>query len=145
MESLTPRPTSVDDLESEAHARTTDPTTSHLAAATVDLTRRQLQVLQAFREKATDDSTNLFPTGDDDLGFTDEEMVAYVQSRTTAGKVPSPSGLRTARKALVDAGLLEKYPSTGETGDGSLRKTALGNWAYVWVLTQAGRDFEVPQ
>lgn len=153
MESPTPRPpTGVDELDSDTHARRDDPWPSHAAAAKVDLTRRQVQVLRAFQEKEADDRDVIegmerFVTS----GLTDEELVKRVQAVARARavsddvKLPSPSGLRTARKALFDAGLVERYPSTGEVGDGSLRKTELGNWAFVWVLTQAGRDFEVPQ
>lgn len=142
MDSLTP--TQVDELEREAHARATDPITSHLAASTVDLTRRQIQVLEVFRADDGRDDRH-FIENRRDGGFTDEEMVRAVQtSQSIEGqKMPSPSGLRTARKALVDAGLLERAALLGQGP--ALRKTVLGNWAYVWVLTEAGRAFQVPQ
>ena len=144
MDSLTPHPTptGVEDLERQAHARATDPSTSHLAAATVNLTKRQIQVLEAFRDKerAFRESPGANWGRRPILeGFTDEEMVEYAQgeARLMGSKVPSPSGLRTARKALTDAGLIDHAP------DRRLRKTALGNDAFVWVLTQAGRDFDL--
>lgn len=145
MESLTPRPpTGVDELDSTAHARSTDPITSHLAAAKVDLSRRQVQVLRAFQEKATDDHEVIggFEAFRPPPGLTDEELVKRVQERVVARsspgvKVPSPSGLRTARKALQEARLVEKHETT--------RQTTLGNYAHVWVLTEAGRAFVVPQ
>lgn len=141
MESLTPRPpTGVDELDPDAHARRDDPWTSHAAAVTVNLTRRQVQVLEAFQWKDRTVSAVV------SLGLTDEEMVTWVHDHPprvgppsqAMQKKPSPSGLRTARKALLDAGLVAR-------AEGYLRRTTMGNWAFVWVLTEAGRAFQVPQ
>jgi hypothetical protein len=77
-----------------------------------------------------------------EAGLTDEEMVERVHSwsrhtaTAAASKLPSPSGLRTARKALQRAGLVEP--------NGSRRPTTLGNEADVFVLTDAGRRFTIP-
>lgn len=123
------------DLESTAHARTGDPQTSHDAAATVDLTRRQVQVLDAFQVRYAYHQ---------DRGFTDEEMVADVTNAARhAGqtKLPSPSGLRTARKALQRAGLVE---AVHDHAGPLYRETTLGNVAQVFNLTEAGRAFVLP-
>ena len=125
----------VADLESTAHARTEDPQTSHDAAASVDLTRRQVQVLDAFQVRYAYDPGR---------GFTDEELVQDVQNAArSAGlsKIPSPSGLRTARKALVRAGLVEVRLDHDAP---AYRQTSLGNDAQVFVLTGAGRAFVIP-
>jgi len=126
--------TAAADLESTAHARTSDPTTSHLAAAQVNLTRRQVQVIDAFQVRYAYDAGR---------GFTDEEMVADVQNaERTAGstKLPSPSGLRTARKALERVGLVE---AVRDDAGPLYRETSLGNVAQVFNLTEDGRRFRV--
>ena len=122
------------DLESTAHARTEDPQTSHAAAATVDLTRRQVQVLDAYQVRYAYHASR---------GFTDEEMVADVQNAARAAgqtKLPSPSGLRTARKALERVGLVE---AVRDNAGPLYRETTLGNVAQVYNLTEAGRRFRL--
>lgn len=127
--------TTAADLESTAHARTSDPATSHAAAKTVDLTRRQIQVLDAFQVRYAYDPGR---------GFTDEELVRDVQNAARAAgvtKIPSPSGLRTARKALQRAGLVEEKVEYDVL---VYRRTELGNDAQVFVLTEDGRAFVIP-
>lgn len=114
--------TTVEDLDATAHARTEDPQTSHLAAASVNLRGLQVRVLTWFQEKA-----GFFPHD-----ATDEEMVEAIQA-DTLGTAPSPSGLRTARKALERKGLLVATEDR--------RKTRRGQLADVWTLTRAGRKF----
>ena len=78
-----------------ARARTTDPITSHEAAAGVDLIRSQMLVLTFCREYMGE-------------YFTDKGLVSTyrrVQPHTAYPPV-SDSRLRTARKELVDAGLI---------------------------------------
>jgi hypothetical protein len=97
-----------------ARARSTDPMTSHAAAASVgDLRPNQRAVLGLLR---------CHPGG-----LTDEQMVVHYQdSRRGHPEVPAQteSGLRTRRKELVDAGLVV---DTGEK-----RKTAAGRATKVW-------------
>lgn len=84
-----------------ARARKTDPETSHEAAASVsDLRRSQQEVLEAVRdlEHATDD-----------------EIFAYLNAK---GVLMSPSGARTRRKELVDAGLVRDSGFPGRTASG---------------------------
>lgn len=136
METLTPLPTpptSVGDLDPalpSGYHGDPPPDPPRLRA-------RMVQALQAFRRQDDPSRTGLL------VGMTDEELVASVQdsvrwsSYGNVPKLPSPSGIRTARKDLERAGLVEKAEA--------LRPTALGNQAFVFVLTQAGRDFELPQ
>lgn len=104
----------------EAHARHTDPETSHLAAAALPadtITARQLAVLAVFCVRSA---------------MTDEQMLdQYQQSRPLLDlPVQSQSGLRTRRSELVHAGLLR---------DSGLRSlTASGRQAIIWTLTGAG-------
>lgn len=75
-----------------AHARTTDPETSHEAAETVDVRTSQAEVLRLL-----------------ELGpATDEELAGRAYRK---GVRMSPSGLRSRRAELVDKGLAEH---TGE-------------------------------
>lgn len=90
-----------DDLE--AHARRTDPDTSHAAAAGVDVRKARDIVLAVMREHGP---------------MTDERLVIL-----THGKM-SGSGARTRRSELTRAGLVQ------DTGD--RRQMASGNMAKVW-------------
>jgi hypothetical protein len=72
----------------EAHARATDPATSHEAARSVKVRESQRQVLALLR---------LGPA-------TDQELATRAYER---GLRISPSGLRSRRHELVDAGLVE--------------------------------------
>lgn len=78
-----------------AVARHTDPITSHEAAAGVDLIRSQMLVL-TFAHR-------YLPAY-----FTDKALVAGYRKIASAGGQPllADSRLRTARKELVDAGLI---------------------------------------
>ena len=97
-----------------ARARTSDPDTSHWAAASVGPLRpNQRAVLTLLRNHPA--------------GLTDEEMVErYQESRRGNPHVPAQtsSGLRTRRKELVDAGLVA---DTGEK-----RRTVAGRATKVW-------------
>ena len=105
------------DQMASAHARRSDPLTSHLAAASVmDLTATQLYILESFGNGN---------------GFTDDELIKYYGS--TYGRVhpASDSSIRSRRSELVDRG---KLVDTGRT-----RPTAFGRASTVWDL--AGRLF----
>lgn len=118
-----------------AEARRSDPATSHEAAkvATGSLRRRMADVLQTFQWAATEAAkTPATPF----LGMTDEELA---RSFAAYGFKGSPSGVRTARKDLCRAGLLEPR-MIGTVED--TRPTALGNPAIVYVLTDAGAAFD---
>jgi hypothetical protein len=119
-----------------ALARGSDPATSHEAAkvATGSLRRRMADVLQTFQWRATECAK----TPDDPFeGFTDEEMA---MAFNRYGFVGSPSGIRTARKDLERAGLLEPR-MIGDVEE--TRPTRLGNPAVVYVLTDAGAAFDL--
>ena len=87
------------DLDLFARARTTDPVTSHEAAAraTVKLRASQLAVLRLFEAHQ--------------VAMTDPEMIEKYSRFTTMlpDRYPkqSTSGLRTRRKELCNAGLIE--------------------------------------
>lgn len=72
----------------QAHARLTDPDTSHAAAASVNVRHSQQQVLALLREGPA----------------TDHALADRAYRR---GVTISPSGLRSRRSELVDAGLVE--------------------------------------
>lgn len=78
-----------------AHARSTDPSTSQIAALKVssNLSENQQSVLEAFIEGGA---------------MTDVELVRFYQSNTGSFFWPlqSESGLRTRRKELTDVGLI---------------------------------------
>ena len=80
-----------------AHARTTDPITSHEAAAGIDLIRSQMLVLTFCREYMGE-------------FFTDKNLAATYRRVVEVGGAQLPpvsdSRIRTARKELVDAGLI---------------------------------------
>lgn len=98
--------------EMRAHARNTDPTTSHAAARSVrnqtDTHERILDLLERFGDA------------------TDEELVIYWRQMRDLADWPaiSPSGLRSRRAELVDLGLVV---DTGRRG-----KTASGRSCIVW-------------
>jgi len=99
-----------------AHARRTDPETSHEAAGRLkqeDLSRGQKRVLCVMHEAA--------PATDEVL------LEASVALRVKI----SPSGFRTRRTELVAKGLVED--------SGGRRDTKFGNPAIVWRLTRKGR------
>lgn len=94
-----------------ARARTTDPDTSHAAAASitgVQLRESQLSVLRLFRL----------------IGDMTDEQLLDAAGRNSVRQ--SPSGLRTRRRELVDLGRLR------DTGDRVLLNT--GRRAIVWGL-----------
>lgn len=94
-------------------ARTTDPVTSHVAAdAIAGVTDVQARIIQLL--------TNLGPMTDDELGVQYRHRVPLGWPET------SPSGLRTRRRELVDAGLVHDTKTT--------RPTAGGNPATVWGI-----------
>lgn len=80
-----------------AIARHTDPVTSHEAAEGVDLIRSQMLVLTFAREYMGD-------------YFTDKNLAATYRRVVEVGEAQLPplsdSRIRTARKELVDAGLI---------------------------------------
>jgi hypothetical protein len=89
-----------------AHARRTDPRTSHAAAASVDVTAGQQHVL------------DLLAAGP----ATDEDLVARAR---TAGILISDSGVRSRRAELVRAGRVT------EAGIGT---TTSGRKSTVWAV-----------
>lgn len=96
-----------------ARARTTDPATSHAAAASIaDLRASQAAVLAMF----------IF-YGE----LYDQQLVERYQ-REEREPMQSESGLRTRRRELCDAGLIERTNRTVRLPSG--RKS------YVWRLTQ---------
>ena len=103
-------------LFGEAHARATDPDTSHAAAASIDpdrLRASQRAVLECLNEHGP---------------LTDYMLFArYVTYRAVNGwPQQSPSGFRTRRRELVDAGLV--------VSDGKLPLPS-GRMSYVWRAT----------
>lgn len=107
-----------DAVPTEAHARTSDPVTSHAAAAWLDedtLRESQRAVLGAFGVRAQ---------------MTDTDLIRfYLQDRMRRGwPSQSTSGLRTRRRELVDGKLLRD----------SGRKVVLesGRKSIVWEKTR---------
>lgn len=97
-----------------AHARRTDPETSHAAAASVaDLRTSQKAVLRVLRSRPS-------------AGFTDEELVFHYQAKRVSVDHPrqSESGIRTRRAELVAAGLVEHRDTK--------RLLRSLRWARVW-------------
>lgn len=110
-EPLPMRPPIPTALASRAYARSSDPGTSHAAAASIpvgELRESQQAVLALLREVGP---------------LTDDEILECYQ-----GRLPwqSPSGLRTRRAELVDAGFVK---DTGERR--TLRSRRL---AIVWAV-----------
>lgn len=98
-----------------AHARRTDPETSHAAAASLTptaLRASQSEVLNILRQ-----------------GPMHDQRIAQVAMDWHTKQ--SPSGLRTRRRELVDAGLVE---------DSGRRETLTSGYkSVVWQLTAQGR------
>lgn len=103
--------------EPHAHARRTDPTTSHEAARSVrELRYSQSDVLALFEIHSGFDSTA--------LRLTDEAMISRARQR---GILQSDSGLRTRRSELVTAGLLRD--------SGARALTRSGRRSILWERT----------
>lgn len=109
-------------LATRARARNTDPSTSHAAAASIaaeELRLSQEAVLAVFK------SNHNFPHG-----LTDPEVAeVYFEARERdphSYPHQSPSGLRTRRREVTDAGLL--------VDTGHKRQLSSGRWAIVWGL-----------
>jgi hypothetical protein len=100
------------DYDMKARARTSDPTTSHEAAASVkELTQKQTAVLDLFRARGP---------------MTDEQLVlAYREAEMSSDATPkqAPSGIRTRRNELVQRRLLARV---------AYRRTESGRRAIVW-------------
>jgi hypothetical protein len=103
-----------------AHARTSDPGTSHAAARSITpetMRASQRAVLRIFERQGA---------------MTDEQLAKEYDHRFTwePSLFPrqSPSGLRTRRKELTDAGLLRD--------SGIRRKLYSGRLAIVWEIPE---------
>lgn len=100
-----------------ARARATDPDTSHAAAASVTkLTTKRLEVLRVLKLMGTPAS--------------DEQLVAFYPR--AAFEPQSVSGIRTRRRELADAGLVEQVSERGVT--------VSGRSACRWQPTPAGLE-----
>lgn len=96
----------------EAHARRTDPDTSHAAARSVTGIRpSQVAVLKVLRQRLAGRGT--------------DEQIAEAYANCSGVPLQSPSGLRTRRHELVERGLL------ADSGDRIRLRT--GRMAIVWV------------
>lgn len=109
-------------LPTTARARRTDPDTSHEAAERVNA--RHMTAIQ----------TRILRIGYHQAAFTDEWLAdAWGRYNGVWGHIRvSPSGLRSRRAELVDAGLLED--------SGARDRTAAGRACILWRITQAGLD-----
>jgi hypothetical protein len=94
----------------EKMTRWSDPVTSLLAAASVDLTKGQKIVMSAFRTRRS---------------MTDDELIAQVAK---LGLKLSPSGCRSRRKELVEMGLIRD--------SGVKEQTASNRSTIVWELAE---------
>jgi hypothetical protein len=104
--------------EEHAHARSSDPITSHLSARSVtELTAKQTAVLDAFKSCLPDKLT------DEELIIRYSELHAGFQDLYPR---QSDSGLRTRRSELVTKGRLKD--------SGHRSKTKAGRSTIVWVL-----------
>lgn len=103
-------------------ARSTDPTTSHLAAASVQhLPESRQAVLRVFTDAAREHDVR---------AMTDEELVlAYTHHEYQPRQ--SESGIRTRRRELADAGYLV---DTGQRG-----RTTSGRSSIMWGLARPPR------
>ncbi|QEA10828.1 hypothetical protein [Mycobacterium phage Weirdo19] len=101
----------------EARARTSDPETSHAAAGS----------LTPDRIRASQQAV-LVELGRHRFGLTDHELVEAYTDAAEVGRVPmqSPSGIRSRRHELVDAGLV--------VDTGARIKLASGRNAIVWAV-----------
>jgi hypothetical protein len=102
-----------------AHARKSDPYTSHLAAAAVvmDTTTLQIRILSVFEYAMN--------------GLTDEELVKNYQRMWGVSFPATDSSIRSRRSELVNKG---NVIDTGKT-----RLTKAGNKSIVWSIE--GRMF----
>ena len=100
-------------------ARTTDPSTSHEAAARADLNGSEAEVLEILRRGT--------PLTDQSIFFVHQDNLKRARGALFPRKVRSysESRLRTARKELQRRGLVEW---TGET-----RKLSSGRSSRVWM------------
>lgn len=89
----------------KAHARTTDPRTSHEAAAGVDLARAQYAVLTFIKGRMP-------------ASFTDKDLVAEYSSHAGEPGVPplTDSSIRSRRCELARRGHLEVVGTVNRTG-----------------------------
>lgn len=96
------------------HARTTDPVTSHEAAASVkNLTATQEVIMEIFRKTA--------------VALTDESLVLlYYRERAHGAPYSSESGIRSRRAELTQIGKLRD--------SGNRSKTITGRNAILWEL-----------
>ena len=97
----------------EAHARWSDPETSHEAASSVEVTSGQTTVLRLMR-------SIIAPV-------TDEQLVRHIVQR---GIPLSPSGARSRRAELVEKGLV--------AWNGTFQLLDSGRRARVWYVTVKG-------
>ena len=105
-----------------AHARNTDPETSHEAAESIDnLTERQTAVLVILEEFGGQ--------------LADHELVRQYEKHGSWYSVPkqTPQSIRSRRSELVKRGLVDHWP-------GNFVKTESGRRARVWAVTDAGRE-----
>lgn len=111
-----------DVMDGKAYARVTDPAESVQAADSVDVPRGRRIVLRAFYQA-------LLEAGEDDLpqaDVTDEMVYGYCQR---SGWLISPSGCRTRRHELQEAGYIMQTRSI---------PTFSGRKAATRMLTPAG-------
>lgn len=106
-------------LALDAHARTSDPDTSHAAAASIErhgLRAAQLAVLACLRERGA---------------MTDEMLAHHYEKMWRHRDWPQqrPSGLRTRRSELAAVGLV--FDSEHRV------KLASGRYGIVWAARQA--------
>jgi hypothetical protein len=110
-------------LSLEAHARTTDPLTSHLAAEQVgELRDKQIAVLRVLRKLC--DATH-------------EELVDAYCDLADVGAVPrqSPSGIRSRCAELVAGGYVADSGARGVT--------RMGRQTTIWQPADTVRDVRV--
>ena len=108
-------------------ARTSDPLTSHEAAASV-----KTSTVKLLRESIVRVLNSYYP-----LGLTDEELYAEVDVMLTFDGTEvfvSESSLRTRRRELVDLGTVEAVPDQKGWTDA-------GRPCHLWRLTKEMRLF----
>ena len=98
-----------------AHARRTDPHTSHQAAASVARIRESQQfILGVLREY-----------GAQGCGMVDDELIMAANSKA-AGRRMSVSGIRTRRSELVQLGLVRD--------SGKRKRLPSGRLSIIWAV-----------
>lgn len=103
-------------VEPEAHARRSDPETSHEAARSVDKIREsQEAILAVFREHGRP--------------MTDDELLRRYRASHAHDRPQSDSGIRTRRSELVEANRL--------VDTGQRVRLSSGRRAIVWSLPDA--------